>query len=161
MTDDERDPAERGILRFFYRDWRPTRLGQIANRLTGWFASRGWSPALQQTLEVRGRTSGKIRATPIVIATVEGQRYLVSMLGPDSEWVKNSLAADGEAVLRHGSREPVRLVPVPSEERAPILREYVRVAPSGRRHFPVEPDAPLADFAAIADRYPAFRIEPR
>jgi hypothetical protein len=26
------DPAERGYLRFFYRDWRPTRLGRIWSR---------------------------------------------------------------------------------------------------------------------------------
>jgi hypothetical protein len=44
----------------------------------------------------------------------------------------------------------VRLVPVPPEERANILREYVRVASSGRKHFPLPIGAPLADFAAIA-----------
>lgn len=159
MTD--RDPAERGLLRYFYRDWRPTRLGHVANRLTGWWASTGLPPSFQQTLEVRGRASGTTRATPIVIATVDGQRYLVSMLGPQSAWVRNVLAADGEAILRHGTREPVRLVPVPPDGRAPVLREYVRIATSGRRHIPVAPGAPLADFAAIADRYPVFRIEPR
>jgi hypothetical protein len=39
---------------------------------------------------VRGRKSGQVRANPIVIVTLEEQRYLVSMLGPGSDWVKLS-----------------------------------------------------------------------
>ena len=162
MSAPERDPAERsGYMRLFYRDRRPTRLGRIANRIMAWWSSTGLPPSFQQTIEVRGRTSGKRRASPIAIATVDGERYLVSMLGPGSEWVRNVVAADGVAVLRHGGRERVRLVNVPPEERAPVLREYVRIATSGRRHFPLGVGAPLSEFAAIADRYPVFRIDPR
>jgi hypothetical protein len=82
------------------------------------------------------------------------------MLGPGSDWVKNVDAAGGNAVLRQGRPRRVRLVPVPPEQRAPILREYVRIASSGRQHFPVPAGAPLAEFAAIADRYPVYRIDP-
>lgn len=154
------DPAERGLLRLLYHDWRPTRLGRLVNRLTGWRSANRLAPPFLQTPEVRGRVSGKVRATPVVIATVESQRYLVSMLGERSEWVRNVEASGGMATLRHGSREPVRLVALPVDQRAPILREYVRVAESGRRHFPLAPGASLDEFAAIADRYPVFRIEP-
>jgi hypothetical protein len=41
-----------------------------------------------------------------------------------------------------------------------ILREYVRIAQSGRLHFPVTVGAPLSDFEAIAERYPVYRIDP-
>jgi hypothetical protein len=81
------------------------------------------------------------------------------MLGKDSDWVKNVEAAHGEAVIRQGRRRRVHLVAVPAEQRAPILREYVRIAISGRRHFPVRVGAPLADFEAIASRYPVYRID--
>ena len=111
-------------------------------------------------LEVTGRNSGRKRSNPVVIATVEGSHYLVSMLGPNSDWVKNVEAADGNAVIRQGRRRRVHLVPVPSEVRAPILREYVRIAPSGRQHFPLAIDAPLSQFQAIAKRYPVYRIDP-
>jgi len=147
-------------MRLFYRDWRPTRLGRIANRVMAWWSAAGLPPSIQQTIEVRGRLSGKPRTNPIAIATVDGRRYLVSMLGPNSEWVKNVAAAGGEAILRHGRRQHVRLVSVPPEERAPVLQEYVRIATSGRTHFPVARGAPLAEFEAIADRYPVFRIDP-
>jgi hypothetical protein len=150
------------ILRdFFYSNGRPTRAGRIANRLSGWWSALGLPPKLQQSLEVRGRKSGKTRAVPVVVTPVEGERYLVSMLGPQSEWVLNALADDGKAVLKFGAREPIRLSEVPVEERAPVLKEYVRIAPGGRRHFPLEQDAPLSEYAALADRYPVFRIGPR
>ena len=57
------------------------------------------------------------RSTPVVIATVEGKQYLVSMLGPRSDWVKNVEAAQGDAVLRHGIQRPVHLVGVPPAEK--------------------------------------------
>jgi deazaflavin-dependent oxidoreductase (nitroreductase family) len=153
------DPAERRLLlRFFYRDWRPTRLGRLANRFAAWVASLGVSPLLG-VLEVRGRKSGQPRSTPVVIATVDNRRHLVSMLGPGSDWVKNVEAAHGDAILRQGrARHPIHLVAVPASERAPILREYLRVATSGRRHFPIAFDAPLSELEAIAERYPVFRI---
>jgi hypothetical protein len=56
----------------------------------------------QATLEVLGRTSGRRCSNPVVVATVEGKRYLVSMLGTGSDWVKNVEAAHGEAVTVGG-----------------------------------------------------------
>ena len=155
------DPAERSaILRLFYRDWRPTRIGRWANRLASWLSILGLSSKETAVLEIRGRASGQRRSLPVVIATLEGRRYLVSMLGPGSNWVKNVEAADGNAILRQGRRQSVHLVGVPPAERAPILSEYVRVATSGRHHFPVAVGAPLSEFQTIADRYPVYRIDP-
>ena len=156
------DPAEgNAVYRFFYRNWKPTRLGRWVNRFAGWYSGLGLPPRIQAALEVRGRRSGRTRSNPVVIPTVGGHRYLVSMLGPQSDWVKNVEAADGEAVIRRGRRERVRLVGVPPGERAPVLCEYVRIAPGGRQHFPLPVGAPLADFKKIADHYPVFRIDPR
>jgi hypothetical protein len=58
-----------------------------------------------------------------------------------------------------GSRRRVQLTPVTSEHRAPILREYVRIAQSGRQHFPLPVAAPLAEFSAIAEHYPVYRMD--
>ena len=152
------DPAERSpLLRLLYRDWRPTRIGRWVNRLASSWTALGLS-STQAVLEVRGRASGRRRSTPVVIATVEGERYLVSILGLGSEWVKNVEADHGDAVLRQGTRRPVHLVGVPPTERAPILSAYVRVATSGRRHIPVAVGAPLTEFEKIAERYPVYRI---
>ena len=155
------DPAERSaLMRLFYRDWRPTRLGRWVNRFACWWSGLGLPPKFQAALEVRGRTSGRRRSSPVVIATVEGKHYLVSMLGPGSDWVKNVEAANGDAVIRQGRRRRVRLVAVSPNQRAPMLREYVRIALSGRQHFPLPVGAPLSDFEAIAEHYPVYRIDP-
>ncbi|MCC6382275.1 MAG: nitroreductase family deazaflavin-dependent oxidoreductase, partial [Dehalococcoidia bacterium] len=140
-----RDPAERGFLRYFYRGWRPTRLGKFVNRTQVWWSGAGLPPHFQVVLEVRGRKSGQVRSMPVAIATVDGERYLVSMLGNNADWVRNVQAANGEAVIRHGRRRNVLLVPVPAEQRGPVIREYIRIAQSGRKHFPVAVGAPLAD----------------
>ena len=153
------DPAERSaVMRLFYRNWRPTRLGSWVNRFWCWWSGLGLPPKFQAALEVRGRKSGRRRSNPVVIATVEKKRYLVSMLGSESDWVRNVDAAHGDAVIRQGRRQHVHLAIVPATERAPILREYVRIASSGRQHFPLPVSAPLADFEAIAERYPVYRI---
>ena len=68
--------------------------------------------------------------------------------------------ACADAALRAG-REIRELVhAMPPAERGPMLREYVRVATSGRNHLPVAVGAPLSEFEQIADRYPVFRIDP-
>jgi deazaflavin-dependent oxidoreductase (nitroreductase family) len=157
-----RDPAERSaLMRLFYRDWHPTRLGRWVNWVQGWWSALGLPPALMAALEVRGRVSGRKRSVPVVIVVMDGKRYLVSMLGPRSDWVLNVEAAHGNATIRQGRKRHVHLASVPPEQRAPILHEYVRIAPSGRQHFPIGVDAPLTDFEAIAERYPVYRVDPR
>jgi hypothetical protein len=36
----------------------------------------------------------------------------------------------------------------------------VRIASSGRQHFPVAVGAALSEFQIIAERYPVYRIDP-
>ena len=114
-------------MRLFYRNWRPTRVGKWVNRFACWWSGLGLPPRFQAALEVRGRTSGRRRSNPVVVVTVEGKRYLVSMLGTDSDWVKNVEAAHGEAVIRQGRRQHVHLVAVPPDQRAPILWSACRL----------------------------------
>src|SRR5262249_45735128 len=153
---------ERNVfMRRLYRDWRPTLLGRWVNRFACWGSGLGLPPRYQATLEVRGRVSGRTRATPVVIGTLDGGQYPGSMLGASAEWGTDVEGAHGEAVIRQGRRRRVHLVLVPPGERAAILREYVRTATSGRKHFPVSRDAPLREFERIAQSYPVYRIEPQ
>ncbi len=153
------DPAEGGCLRLFYRDWHPTRLGKFASRALAWMSGKSLTPPILVTLQVRGRRSGRLHDTVLVVTEHEGQRYLVSMLGDGSDWVRNIRADGGRASIKRGQSLPVRLTEVPAGERAPILKAYCQVATSGREHFPVSHDAPLSDFGAVAERYPVFRID--
>ena len=142
-----------------YRDGRPNRWARPQNALSALvFAAGLLGSARVVTMEVRGRRTGRIISFPLVIADYEGGRYLVAMLGENTNWVRNVRAADGEVVLRHGHREAARLVEVAAGDRAPILRRYLAVAPGARPHFPVDRRAPLAEFERIAPEIPVFRI---
>ena len=156
-----RDPAERGYLRLFYRDWHPTRLGKLVTRTLAWLSGLGLTPPNLLTLRVKGRGSGRLRDTVLVVTRHQGQRYLVSMLGEGSEWVRNVRAAGGKAFVKRGWSRPVRLVEIPAKQRGAILKAYCQVATSGRQHFPLAHDAPLAEFEAVGGRYPVFRIDPQ
>jgi hypothetical protein len=154
------DPAERNAFnRLFYRSRRPTWLGHWVSQFFSWWARVGLPPRSWVALRVRDSKSGHLRADAVVIATVAGKQYVVSMFGTISDWVQNLEASHGDAVISHGGSRRVRLVLVPPEDRAPVLREYVRVASSGRKHFPLPVGAPLADFGAIASQYPVYRID--
>jgi hypothetical protein len=83
------------------------------------------------------------------------------MLGERSDWVRNARAAGGEAWIRHGGRKAVHLEDVRVEQRAPLLRAYLkRTAISTAYHLGVEPDAPIEEFERIAPNHPVFRIVP-
>ena len=156
-----RDPAEqRGYLHLFYRGWRPTRLGRIWSRAYAWLCGFGLLPPGLLTLQVRSWRTGRLSSTVLVVATHQGQRDLVSMLGDGSEWVRNLRAAGGRALIKRGQTSPVVLTEIPPRQRAPILKAWSQIASSGRQHVPVAPDAPVAEFEAIANDYPVFRIDP-
>jgi hypothetical protein len=157
--DDSARPLHR-IDRWLYRGGRPGRLARVMNRQSALAASAGLAPRRMVTLEVPGRRTGRRISLPLVVADYEGERYLVSMLGPDANWVRNVRAADGRAVLRHGRREAVRLEEVEVGDRAPVLRRYLALAPGARPHLPVDRRAPLEEFTRIADRVPVFRVRP-
>jgi deazaflavin-dependent oxidoreductase (nitroreductase family) len=147
--------------RWMYRHGRPNAWARWQNRASASMFAAGLWPRRAAALEVRGRKSGRVITFPIVIADHDGERYLVSMLGQNVNWVRNVRAADGQAVLRHGKTEAIRLVEVPPEARAPIVRRYMQVAPSGRQHIPVDRHAPLEEFEKVAPTIPVFRITSR
>src|SRR5438132_11465033 len=111
--------------RWLYRGQRPNWIARILNRAWATVASSGVASNYVVTLEVTGRKSGRTISLPVVVAIVDGQRYLVSMLGNNVQWVQNVRAAGGRAVLRSGGREEVDLEEVPADQRAPVVRAYL------------------------------------
>ena len=148
------------VKQWLYKGGRPNRLASVLNRGWAFIHGLGIAPNYLVTLEVTGRRSGRTISLPLVMTVIDGERYLVSMLGTEAGWVRNVQAADGQAVLRHGRREEVRLVEVPVEQRAPILKAYLQCAPGARGHVSVNKDAPLSEFEQLAAQYPVFRVIP-
>ncbi|NMM23180.1 MAG: nitroreductase family deazaflavin-dependent oxidoreductase [Phycicoccus sp.] len=137
--------------------------GNATARRYAWFWNRafrlGLLPRRWVTLEVRGRRTGTLTRFPLGMADLGGQWYVVSMLG-ECNWVQNVRAAQGCVTLRRRRPRAVRLVEVPVEERAPVIRRYVGSVPGGRPHIPVDRHEPVEAFETIASSYPVFRVMP-
>jgi hypothetical protein len=146
------------LKRRLYAGNRPGRLAAILNRFWERVHALGILPNYLVTLEVKGRRTGRVVSLPLVMAVVDGQRYLVSMLGTEAGWVRNVEAAGGAATIVHGRREQVQLLPVPIEERPPIIKAYLKRAPGARPHIPVDKDAPADAFKPVASTIPVYRV---
>src|SRR5215831_14156816 len=97
------------FTRWLYHGQRPNWIARMLNRVGAVVASSGVVSNIMVTLEVTGRKSGRTISQPMVVVVVDGQRYLVSMLGENVNWVQNVRAAGGKGVIRSGSREEVQL----------------------------------------------------
>lgn len=153
--------AAMNLARWLYRGGRPNRVASVVNRCTAGVYALGVAPNYLVTLDVIGRRSGRVLSLPLVMAFVESERYLVSMLGEEVEWVRNVRAAGGNVTLRHGRREDVHLEEVAVERRAPVLKAYLKRAPGARPHLPIHKDAPLSEFELVSWRFPVFRVGPK
>ena len=146
------------LARWFYRGGRPNWVARLLDRGGAVVCALGVAPNYMVTLRVPGRRTGRTVHLPLVMVVVDGERYLVSMLGEDVNWVRNVKAAGGRVTLRHGRSEDVRLEEVDPEYRAPVLKDYLKRAPAARAHLPVHKDAPLTEFERMSRRFPVFRV---
>lgn len=153
-------PISRDRLRAMYAGGRADATARRFARLWAAVFSLGLLPRRWVTLEVAGRRSGQTTRFPLGMATLDGRWYLVSMLGERCNWVRNVRAADGLVTVRHRRAMRCVLQEIPVGERAPVLKRYLQQVPGARPHFPVSRDANVADFDAIASRYPVFLVEP-
>jgi hypothetical protein len=146
--------------RWMYRDGHPNRMAAALNGLWAFAGKAGLGRDRLVTLQVPGRRSGRTISSPLIVADLGGERYLVSMLGERANWVANVRAVAGEAVLRHGRTERVRLREVEPALRAPVIRRHLEVAPAARSFVPVDRRAPISEFEKVAASIPVFRIDP-
>jgi deazaflavin-dependent oxidoreductase (nitroreductase family) len=133
----------------------------VFNRIVAGATAAGISVWGSRVLQVRGRTSGQLRENPVNLLTFQGRRYLVAPRGV-TQWVRNIRIA-GEGGLRLGRRtERFRAVEIPDDEKAPILRAYLRrwKAEVGVFFDGVGPTASDDELRAIAVKHPVFRVEP-
>lgn len=98
---------------WLYRKGRPNSLARALNAVLARVFATGRGPSSAATLEVVGRKSGKPVRLPVVIADLDDERYLVSMLGHNTNSVRNVRAADHRAVLVRGGRTPIHLEEIP------------------------------------------------
>jgi hypothetical protein len=145
-------------LRAMYRGGRADATARRFSRLWAAVFGLGLMPRRWVTLEVPGRRSGRVTRFPLGMADLDGQRYLVPMLGERCNWVQNARAAQGLVTIRHGRAVRCRLAELPVNDRPPILKQYLRQVPGARPHIPVRYDASADEFATVAPSYPVFLV---
>jgi deazaflavin-dependent oxidoreductase (nitroreductase family) len=135
----------------------------VANRSVAFLTRRGLSIWGSRVLEVRGRTSGQPRRTPVNVLTHEGERYLVSARG-EGQWVRNVRAAHGELALILGRhREEVVATELGDDEKVPVLRAYLTrwKAEVGVFFDGLDGESSDEEIRAIADQHPVFVLHGR
>jgi deazaflavin-dependent oxidoreductase (nitroreductase family) len=131
----------------------------VFNRIVATLTRLGLSLWGSRVLEVRGRSSGLPRRTPVNLLTFQGERYLLAPRG-DTQWVRN-LRVAGEGRLYVGRRsERFAASELPDEEKPPLLRAYLKrwgfeVAVFFDR---VGADASEEELRRIAPKHPVFRL---
>ena len=67
----------------------PNFLARLINRGFATLHSLGVAPNSMVALGVTGRQSGRKISFPLAMTVIDGERYLVSMLGVEAAWVHN------------------------------------------------------------------------
>lgn len=132
----------------------------IFNRTLRGFMGLGLSVWGSRVLEVRGRSSGEPRRTPVNLLSVDGTRYLVAPRG-ETQWVRNLRAAgEGRLLLGRRSERFVAAELTTEAEKVPILRAYLKrwKAEVGVFFDGVGPDSPEQELRAQAPKHPVFQI---
>ena len=137
---------------------RPSPLDRIVNRVFGFLVKIGFGLAHNFLLEVQGRKSGRIYATPVNVLTHENKRYLVAPRG-DTQGVRNVVVSQKATLVRGAKRENVRMRAIADDAKPEILKAYVdRYRLTVQRYFPIPAGSPLKDFEPLVWRYPVFEI---
>jgi len=133
----------------------------VFNRVVAGLTRLGVSVLGSRVLEVRGRTTGELRRTPVNLLNFEGERYLVAPRG-HTQWVRN-LRVSGEGWLLLGRRrEPFTATELADGDKPPLLRAYLKrwKAEVGIFFQGVGPDSSEEDLRRIAPDHPVFRLGP-
>jgi deazaflavin-dependent oxidoreductase (nitroreductase family) len=135
---------------------------KVLNPAVSMLTKAGISIWGSRVLEVRGRSSGDLRRTPVNLLELDGAQYLVSARG-NGQWVRNVRAADGRLALLVGRHRDERTAEeVPNHDKPPILRAYLRKWKSEVGIFfdGVTADSEDDDLQRIAPKHPVFRLAP-
>lgn len=140
--------------------YRHTGLKRFGNGLMTRMVGRGKGPKEMRLVTVRGRKSGKEYSTPILVLERPGGRYWISSFG-ETNTIRNARMAGHILLSRGDSREEVRLVELPVEDRPPLLRAYLDL--NRRRivqgYFDATRESSDAEFRADASEHTVFRLE--
>lgn len=139
------------------KNYKLTSARKTANAVGKRLAKRGMGRSW--VLTTIGRSSGERREVVITPVEVDDERYLVACYGPVA-WVHNVRANPKATLLHGGASTRIAAVEVHEMEAGKALAKYYAENKKYVDSFMDIPgDKTVYDFAAVAHRYPVFRIE--
>ncbi len=132
----------------------------LLNRAVAAATRLGVSVWGSRVLEVRGRTSGELRRTPVNLLVLGDAQFLVAPRG-EAQWVRNLRAAGGELHLLLGrTRTRYLATELADPDKVPVLRAYLGrwKAEVGVFFDGVGPTSSDEQIGAIAPKHPVFKI---
>jgi deazaflavin-dependent oxidoreductase (nitroreductase family) len=132
----------------------------VFNKTVAGLTRLGLSVWGSRVLEVRGRTSGEPRRTPVNLLTVDDIDYLVAPRG-ETQWVRNLRVAGAGFLILGRRRQPFTAVELPDADRPEVIKAYLKrwKAEVGVFFDSVSANSPDAELQRIAPMHPVFRIE--
>jgi deazaflavin-dependent oxidoreductase (nitroreductase family) len=132
---------------------------RVFNPMVGFLTGHGMSLRGSRVLEVRGRSSGKPRRTPVNPLEFEGERYLVAPRG-ETQWARNLRASGEGRLLAGGDSESFTAVELGDEQKPPVLRAYLEhwKFETGSFFDGVGPESSEQELLDAAPKHPVFRI---
>lgn len=132
----------------------------IMNPIVTALVKAGFDLRGARELQVRGRTSGEWRTTPVNPLPLGDRTYLVAPRG-ETEWVKNLRAAGGGRLRRGRRVDAFSAVEIADADKEPLLREYLRLWAweVGQFFDDLSVDSSAHELAAAAPGFPVFEIE--
>jgi deazaflavin-dependent oxidoreductase (nitroreductase family) len=131
----------------------------VFNATVELFTRLGLSVWGSRVLEVRGRTSGEPRRTPVNLLTIDGVDYLVAPRG-ETQWVRNLRVASEGVLLLGRRRQSFAAVELVDADKPVILRAYLKrwKAEVGVFFDGVDASSADSELERISPKHPVFRI---
>jgi len=137
---------------------KPSAIDRLFGQIFGAMVRLGIDFKHNFILEVRGRKSGKVFATPVNLLYLHGKAYLCAVRG-ETQWVRNARAAGRVTLVRASTREEYTVRELPIVERPEPLKEFLdRFATSVQRFYPVKKGSPVSAFEECAKTMPVFEL---
>jgi deazaflavin-dependent oxidoreductase (nitroreductase family) len=137
---------------------KPTAMDRLAGQVFAALLKVGIGFKHNFILEVRGRKSGKVFATPVNLLVHNRRTYLCASRG-ETQWVRNARAAGRVTLVKGSKREEFTVRELPVEDRPEPLKEFLdRFATSVQRYYPVKKGSPVSAFEECAETMPVFEL---
>jgi deazaflavin-dependent oxidoreductase (nitroreductase family) len=159
IDDDSRDEhaAGGGTPVVARRQLCRTRADVVGDAVFSAMTKLGVGPA--HLLTTRGRRTGRLHTSPVIVVKNGSRTWLVSPYGAVS-WVLNARAAGRVSLRRGRAARDYAIREVSAAEAGPILKAYVAVAPATRPYFYASQHASADQFVAEAAIHPVFELTP-